>query len=455
MAQHAAGILRQSKSKRVGKVRISLSALTLSIVALARLAWSAETSPVFFRDVLPILQGRCQTCHRAGEMAPMPLETYSETKLFARAIANVASKHIMPPWFADPCCGRFSNDPSLTEAQIQTLSAWADAKAPPGNKADAPVPLRWPRGWKIKQPDVVLQMPVAEAIGPEGDIPYQYIIIPTNFKEDRWVTMSEIRPSDPMVVHHAVAYIRDPKSSWLRGAPVGKPFSANDLSTERLRRDAMWTTNDILLVYAPGSSPEQWPRGFAKLVPAGSDIVLQMHYTTHGRPTEDRTSIGLVFAKTPPEKRVLTLQLTNDHFLIPPGDPDHRVEVHGTLPNDALLLSFFPHMHLRGKTFEYNVGKPGRARRTLLRISHYDFYWQLSYRLAEPIPLRAGSVLQAVATFDNSKRNPHNPDPDSAVTWGEQTWAEMMVGFFDVAVDPKVDKQQFFVRSASAPGGSH
>ncbi len=140
---------------------------------------------------------------------------------------------------------------------------------------------------------------------------------------------------------------------------MGVPFSADDLPTEALRRDAMWTTNDILLVYAPGSLPDQWPAGFAKLIPAGSDIVLQMHYTTHGHATEDRTSVGLVFSKEPPRKRVLTLQLTNDRFLIPPGDPDHRVEVHGTLPNEALLLSFFPHMHLRGKSFEYNIRRAG------------------------------------------------------------------------------------------------
>jgi hypothetical protein len=232
---------------------------------------------------------------------------------------------------------------------------------------------------------------------------------------------------------------------------VGIPFSAGDLRTEAQRRDAMWTTSDILLVYAPGSLPDQWPEGFAKLVPAGSDIVLQMHYTTHGHATEDRTSIGLVFSKDAPKKRVLTLQLTNDRFLIPPGDPNHRVEVHGTLPNDALLLSFFPHMHLRGKTFEYNILEAGGRTQTLLRIPHYDFYWQLSYRLAQPMQLKAGAMLQAVATFDNSKNNPHNPEPDSAVTWGEQTWAEMMVGFFDVAVDPSIDKQKFFIRTGTHP----
>ncbi len=414
-------------------------------------ATAAGKAPTFYKDVLPILQLRCQGCHRKGEMAPMTLETYRETRPFAAAIRNATQNKSMPPWFADPCCGHFSNDPSLTPEQIAILRAWADAHAPEGDPRDAPPTPHWVTGWNIDQPDVVLQMPTAKRIPATGDVPYQYIIIPTHFTEDRWVQMSEVRPSNRMVVHHAVAYIRDPKSQWLRGAPVGIPFSADQLPTEALRREAMWTTNDILLVYAPGSLPDRWPEGFAKLVPAGSDIVLQMHYTTHGHPTEDRTSVGLVFAKQPPRKRVLTLQLTNDRFLIPPGDPDHRVEVHGTIPNDALLLSFFPHMHLRGKTFEYNILEPGGRVRTLLRIPHYDFYWQLSYRLAEPIALKAGTTLQAVATFDNSKNNPHNPDPDSAVTWGEQTWAEMMVGFFDVAVDPAIDKQQFFIRTGKQP----
>jgi Copper type II ascorbate-dependent monooxygenase, C-terminal domain len=416
------------------------------LVVLQRSA-SAAYSPTFYKDVLPILQERCQGCHRQGEMAPMPLETYSQAKPYARVIQQVTRDKKMPPWFADPHFGRFANDPSLTADQISTLAAWADAHAPKGNPHDAPPPVHWTTGWNIDKPDVVLQMPQAKKIPGSGDVPYQYIIIPTHFKQDRWVRMSEIRPSNRMVVHHAVAYIRGPKSEWLRGAPVGVPFSADDLPTESQRRDAMWTTSDILLVYAPGSLPDAWPDGFAKFVPAGSDIVLQMHYTTHGMPTADQTQIGLVFSKEPPRKRVLTLQLTNDRFLIPPGDPDHRVEVHGSLPNDTLLLSFFPHMHLRGKTFEYNILEPGDRVRTLLRVPHYDFYWQLSYRLQGPIPLKAGTVLQAVATFDNSKNNPHNPDPDSAVTWGEQTWAEMMVGFFDVAVEPSVDKQEFFVRA--------
>lgn len=447
MAEHAEPGT-QSEVKGFGIPRI---VLLFCLSAWALCGAGSIAGPSFYKDVLPILQARCQGCHREGDMAPMPLETYQEVRPYADAIREMTRKRIMPPWFADPCCGHFSNDPSLTAEQLKTLTEWSNAHAPAGRPEDAPPAVHWIQNWRIQRPDVVLRMPVGKAIPAEGDIPYQYIIIPTHFKEDRWVRMSEIRPSNRMVVHHAVAYIREPKSLWLRGAPANVPFSADDLPTEAQRRDAMWTTSDILLVYAPGSSPDEWQEGFAKLVPAGSDIVLQMHYTTHGHATEDRTSVGLVFLKEPPRKRVLTLQLTNDRFLIPPGDPDHRVEVHGSIPNDALLLSFFPHMHLRGKTFEYNIRAPGGRTETVLRIPHYDFYWQLSYRLMEPIPLRAGTILQAIATFDNSKKNPHNPDPDSAVTWGEQTWAEMMVGFFDVAVDPTVNKQEFFIRTGKQP----
>jgi hypothetical protein len=376
----------------------------------------------------------------------MPFDTYQHTRPFAAAIREQTTLRKMPPWFADPCCGHFSNDRSLNAQEIATLAVWADAKAPAGDPAAAPPPLSLTEGWNIAPPDLVFTMPKAKMIPASGDVPYQYVILPTHFKEDRWVSMSEIRPSNRAVVHHAVAYVRTPDSQWLRGAPVGVPFSADDLPPGALRRDASFTISDILLVYAPGSLPDAWPAGFAKLIPAGSDIVLQMHYTTTGHATQDQTRVGLVFAPGRPEKRVLTVQLTNDTFSIPAGESDYRVEVHGSIPNDALLLSFFPHMHLRGKSFEYNIVEPHGRIRTLLRIPHYDFFWQLSYRLAAPIPLKAGTILQAVATFDNSANNSHNPDPTATVEWGEQTWAEMMVGFFDVAVDPAIDKPHFFVR---------
>jgi hypothetical protein len=424
--------------------------------ARARLPQVSATNgtTTFYRDVLPILQQHCQSCHRPGEIAPMPFVTYAETRPFAAAIAADASARKMPPWFADPTVGHFANDPSLSPKEISTLAWWAAANAPEGNPADAPPPRHFAEGWNIPQPDLVVTMPKPVAIPAEGDVEYTYEIVPTGFKDDKWVQMSEIRPSSRENVHHAVVYIRPPDSPWLRHAPIGVPFTASDMTNEQDRHDTHTTKADILLVYAPGSSPDNWPDGMAKLIPAGSDLVFQMHYTTHGHATSDQTSIGLVFAKQPPAKCVLSLQLTNSSFVIPPGVDDYRVEVHGSLPNDALLLSFFPHMHLRGKTFAYNILRPDGSIEPLLRVN-YDFYWQLSYRLAEPLPLKAGTVLQAVATFDNSKNNPHNPDPNVAVYWGDQTYDEMMVGFFDIAVPADVDKTHFFIRSSSPPEHEH
>jgi hypothetical protein len=383
----------------------------------------------------------------------MPFQSYAQTRPFAAAIRKVTQTKAMPPWFAEPGIGHFSNDPTLTRQEIEMLAGWVDGNAPEGSPADGPPPRRWEEGWGIPKPDVILKMEQPVSLPTEGDVAYTYEIVPTHFAEDRWVQMSEVLPLLRANVHHAVVFIRPPDSNWLRHAPVGTPFTAEMLSDPQERRSAHWTDNDILLVYAPGSSPDQWPDTMAKFIPAGSDLVLQMHYTTNGHPGEDQTRVGLVFSKQPPPKRVLTLQLTNDHFVLPPGAPDYRVEARGTLPNDALLLSFFPHMHLRGKRFEYNIvheaqkssRDPKSDIETLLRVN-YHFHWQMSYRLAEPLPLKAGTELQAVAWYDNSRNNPHNPDPDAAVRWGDQTYDEMMVGFFDVAVAANLDKHSFFVR---------
>jgi len=385
----------------------------------------------------------------------MSLITYDETKSQALAVATAAKNRAMPPWFADPHVGLFANDPSLTPREIETLVGWANAGAPSGDSHDAPAPVDWAAtgNWRIAPPDLVVTMPKPVELPADGEVEYTYEIVPSGFTEGKWVQMSEVRPWSPENVHHAVVYVRPPDSKWLRHAPVGVPFTASDMTDEADRHDTHWTDSDILLVYAPGSSPDNWQGGLAKFVPAGSDLVFQMHYTTNGHAGSDQTSVGLIFAKQTPTQRVLTLQLTNDHFVIPPGAPEYRVEARGTLPNDATLLSFFPHMHLRGKRFEYNLihrEKNSDARQdqeveTLLDV-HYHFHWQMSYRLAEPRSLKAGAELQAVAWFDNSRDNPHNPDPEAAVRWGEQTYDEMMIGFFDVAVAANLDKKNYFIR---------
>ena len=435
---------------------VASTILFLTVLMMSLLLWAADICasddvarknipPTFYRDVLPIFQKHCQSCHRAGEPAPMPLMTYAEARKYSGKIAAAAELRAMPPWFADSRYGKFTNDPSLTAEEIATISAWDKGGALAGNIKDAPGERTWNSRWKIPGPDLILQMSEAAAIPARGEVEYTYEIVPTHFSEDRWVQMVEVRPSSAAHVHHAVVYIRPPNSEWLRHAPVGKVFTGNDLSDPVERRQAHETTSDLLMVYAPGSGADRFAEGMAKFVPAGSDLVFQMHYTTNGEAARDETSVGLVFAKTPPVQRVITLQLNQHAILIPPGADDFRVEVEGTLPHDATLLSLFPHMHLRGKRFEYDIVHEDGSVETLLRVN-YHFHWQLSYRLAEPRVLKAGTKLRAVAWYDNSKKNMHNPDPDAWVKWGDQTSEEMMVGFFDVAVPAAMDKWKFFAR---------
>jgi hypothetical protein len=403
-------------------------------------------APTFYRDVAPILENRCQECHRAGEIGRMPLVTYQDARPWAKAIRDAVRSRKMPPWFADvPADARYKllNDRRLTDAEIATLGAWADSGAAEGERREGRSARVWPLGWNLDlskgashgEPDAVFEIPQAFEVPAKGEVEYQYFVVPTGFKEDRWVQAVEVRPGSRGVVHHVVVYIREPGSAWRPGSsPTGNHSP---------------TKSDILQVYAPGTTPEVWADGMAKLIPAGSDLAFEIHYTPNGKRATDRTRVGMMFAAfagSRPEKRVLTLQMSNERFVIPPGDPNYRVTVWGSLPNDALLLGFFPHMHLRGKAFEFTRILGSGLPETLLKVSHYDFHWQLAYRLATPVLLKKGTRLQWIAWFDNSANNPRNPDPSAEVRYGEQSREEMMVGFFDVAVDANVDKAAFFVR---------
>jgi hypothetical protein len=385
-------------------------------------------SPTFFRDVAPILQKHCQSCHKPGDIAPMPLIAYRDVRPWARAIREAVSSKKMPPWFADPCCGVFANDRSLTSLEIGTILAWADGGSPMGDETDRP-PLANPPDVALRSPDALLHMAQPFAVPAKGAVEYQRFVIRTGFNSDRWIQAAEVRPSARAVVHHAVVYIRERGETWTTGP----------------------TKADILSVYTPGAGPDVLPEGMAKFLPAGADLILELHYTPNGTAVNDQTRISLQFAKiefakAAPRQRVITLQLNNTNLAIPPGEANYRATAWGTLPNDALLLGFLPHMHLRGKAFEYDRTPPGGSPEPLLRVNHFDFHNQLSYRLAHPLPLKKGTRLTATAWYDNSANNKNNPDPSKEVHWGEQSWEEMMVGFFDVAVDPAVDKNAFFIR---------
>jgi hypothetical protein len=412
----------------------------LRLAAFLALACGAPGAPTFQTDVLPIFQKHCQQCHRSGGIAPMPLVSYRETRPWAKAIEQAVVTKKMPPWFADPAYGSFSNDPSLSKEEIETVTGWVRSGAAEGTPPHAQAPEPSTSSWTIGEPDAVFGMPRPFTLPKSGEIDYQWVIVPTHFKEDKWVERVELLPGNRAAVHHAVVYIREPGATWLKDRPESNPFT---LSSDD---SGSFTTSDILFTYTPGASMDQWPSGMAKLIKAGSDLVFQMHYTAVASGGVDQSKIGLIFSRQPPSKRVLTLQLNNDRFVIPPGAPNVEVSAWGTLPNDALLLSLYPHMHLRGMGFEYRVVDSEGRPSTLLKINNYDFHWQLTYRLKDPLPLRGGTRIECTGIFDNSRANPRNPDPGEAVRFGFQSMEEMMIGFFDVAVPVSVEKPAFFVR---------
>jgi hypothetical protein len=405
----------------------------------------AQTSPpaTFTGGVAAILQERCQMCHRPGEAAPFSLLTYREARPWAKAIKAAVLTRKMPPWFADPHFGKFSNDSSLKQSEIDTIVRWVDAGAPEGNPKDAPRPRQFANGWAIPKPDAVIELPTPFEIPARGTIEYQHILIPAPFKTDQWVQFAEARPTDRSHVHHIIAFIREPGSKWLKDAKPGIPFVPNKEEEDK-NTDTSELPSDFLVGYAPGQPPEQFTPGQAKLIRAGSDIVIQVHYTTDGKPGSDRSRIGLVFAKEPPSKRVFTLSATNGKFKIPAGAPNHRVDAEFELGSTVTLYGLHPHMHGRGKDFEYRVKFPNGEKRTLLRVPNYRATWQLWYDLTEPIVLPKGTIIECTAHFDNSPNNPLNPDPTKDVMWGDQSWEEMMVGFFNVVFDAKMPLKNLF-----------
>ncbi len=423
-----------------------MKSLLCFLTALSALA----APPTYFKDALPILQSRCQECHRPGEIGTMPLETYEQTRPWAKAIKAAVVTKKMPPWFADPHYGKFVNDRSLSQNEMDTLVAWVDAGAPKGEPKDAPAPRQWMDGWSIPKPDLVLEMPVDIHVPAKGELDYQYVLVPVPFKEDVWVQMVEVRPTNRSVVHHAVLFVRDPQSKWLRGEiEPGKPWTA---PPKRRAQETFGGGTDILTIYTPGMIPDIWPAGRAKKIPAGSDLIFQMHYTTNGKDeVNDRSRIGLVFSKEPPTERVLTIAAVNTFFQIPPGEGNFQVEAETPILKKTQLISFFPHMHLRGKAFEYRLVRPDGTSETLLKVPKYDFNWQLSYRLEKPIDLVPGMKIEGTAWFDNSPNNPANPDPKATVRWGEQSREEMMIGFYDVAVEANFDRRTFYQQRKAPP----
>ncbi len=368
----------------------------------------------FNRDVAPILNRRCVECHREGELAPFPLTSYDEVVGWGEMICEVVSLGRMPPWFANPEHGTFSNDCSMSDNEKQVLHDWVAGGSPEGEPDDLPASPEFVTGWNIGEPDAVYTMPEPFDVPAEGVIDYQYFLIDPGFEEDVWVSAAEARPDNTAVVHHIVLFAAPSNFDVDRAAQNGGPAGGQ-----------------MVAIYAPGMRPWQYPEGTAMKIRKGAKFVVQMHYTSCGTPQTDQSYVGLNFVdESEVRKRIRYGMAINFQFEIPPGADNHIVTSKSTMRRDTTLLQLFPHMHYRGKAFRFEAHYPDGTQEVLLDVPHYDFNWQLRYDLAEPKHLPRGTELHCTAVYDNSEENLVNPDPDETVRFGLQSFEEMMVGYY-------------------------
>jgi len=433
-----------------------LIARLLLIAGVSVTALAGEVT--FSRDVAPILYQRCVGCHRPGDIAPMSLITYKDARPWAAAIKEAVLSRKMPPWKADPHYGKWANDPSLTPDELRTITAWADGSKAEGDPKQLPKPPEFPEGWKIGKPDAVFAIPEhhLEGKGPDEHITVR---VPTNFTEDMWVTAAELRAGNRKIVHHAHVFMIEPDNKTAAAAAKAKDPAAEYAKTLMVHEGTeSWIRDDapviddgcavddnglmpgrkqselgtLLSSYLPGRAPDVYPEGTARRIPAGSSVSFQIHYSrTTGKPETDITSVGLIFAKEPPKQVARRIDLSNQMFRIPAGDPNHQVSECHTFRKDMYITSLTPHMHLRGKAMNIAVTYPDGRKETLLNVPEYNFHWQITYRAAKPIYIPAGTRLEITAHFDNSRNNPLNPDPMKPVRWGSESETEMMDGWIE------------------------
>jgi mono/diheme cytochrome c family protein len=381
---------------------------------------TSAPASTYHNRISRIVQTNCQSCHRAGGAAPFNLESYSAVKDRAKMVQYVVEKGMMPPWFAAPeKKSPWKNDRSLTPEDRKALLDWVAAGMPEGNPKDAPLPVKFPSNWQIGTPDAVFQLPKPVKVKAEGTMPYQSVIVPVGFSEDKWIQAMEVKPTAKQVVHHVLVFVA-PKSEG--GSRRGR------LSDEAAERSGFFA------IYVPGNSTLLYPEGFAKRIPAGANLRFQIHYTPNGKAVEDQSQIGLVFAKKAPEHEVKTTGIANLRISIPPGAENHKEVAQIPIPVDVKILSYLPHMHLRGKACRYELVSSEGKRELLLDIPRYDFNWQLQYDYSEPKAVTRGSKVEFTVWYDNSSKNPANPDPTKTVRWGSQTFDEMHLGYVEYYV---------------------
>lgn len=432
------------------KQQLIFSFLLGASMAIAQTSAPDSNKPITFsHDVAPILYKHCVSCHHPGDIAPMSLLTYKEARPWAAAIQEAVVSRKMPPWMADPAVGHWSNDPRLSDAEIQTIRAWVGGSKAEGDAKDMPPAPTFPDGWKIGRPDTVFRIPVHTVEG-KGPDEYTYIDVPTHFKEDRWIVAAELRPGNRKVVHHAHVLVKDTTvaekkaatpeteyAQWIRirqgslewvrpEAPVindGCSADDNGLFPGSKSSD----DNGLISSYLPGREADVYPAGTARKIPAGAILTFEIHYShTTGKTETDDTSVGLIFAKEPPQQVSRRIDLSNQMFMIPAGDPDHAVSECHTLDKDVLVTSLTPHMHLRGKSMQIVADLPDGRKQTLLLVPAYQFNWQFTYREKDPVYLPKGTRIEVLARFDNSVNKAGNPDPKINVRWGSASEKEMM-----------------------------
>jgi hypothetical protein len=412
-------------------------ALTLAVVivvcaVISTAAQQAAAAPTFSKDVAPILYKNCVNCHRPGEIGPMSLLTYEETRPYAKAIANAVTNRTMPPWHADAPAGTFHNERSLSSGERETLTAWAAAGAPNGDPKDLPARPTFSNGWSLGTPDVVFEMSEDYRVAAKGTIQYEWFYIPTNFTEAKWVKSIEIRPGNRAAVHHVLVYYRAKPDA--KTPPVARP-NVKDQSNpppaergvaERPRRtDLQGMPPRLIATYAPGTEPQVAPSGTAFRLEPGGLIELQMHYTATGQLETDRTKLGITFSTDPSPREVRAQHFMNMTLKLPAGAPDVAVTTDLEFLQDATVWALFPHTHLRGKRWSYTLRLPNGETKSILSVPRYDFNWQTYYMFKEPLQVPKGSKIVSTAWYDNSAANRNNPDPKADVSWGDQTWQEM------------------------------
>jgi len=420
--------------------------LLAASLAVSTSVLPAQTSatPTFSRDVAPILYRNCVSCHRPGEIAPMSLLTYEQARPYARSIKERIELGKMPPWHAEASPGTFLNDRRLTAAEKDIIVRWANNGAPQGDPKDLPPAPVFTEGWSIGKPDAVVTMTEPFNVPASGTIEYQYFAVPTNFKEDKWVQGIEIRPGTRSVVHHVLVFASEPGAA-ARPQPfvnaavadlLGQQAAPEVIAALRARlRTPESARGPLIATTAPGTAAVVYRPEQALRIKAGSILTLQMHYTATGKAEQDKTSVGFIFAKEPPQQEVRSSSFLNPQLVIPAGAENHRVDSQIEFTQDSHIVALFPHTHLRGKSWEYRLKYPDGREEVVLSVPHYDFNWQTYYEFAKPLAVPKGSRLLAIAHYDNSPNNKANPNPNVEVRWGDQTWQEMQYSGITYTVD--------------------